>query len=76
MLKRGLFAVAFAFALLVAGATPAGAIPPGDQLLVVNYYSDGDKETLVGQKWRGCPGQAPGQWGRTSRFLDIHTVPC
>jgi hypothetical protein len=77
MFKRGLLAVAFTLALLTAGATPAGAIPPpGDQLLVTNFYSDGGKQTLIGQTWRGCPDQSPGRWGKTSRFLDIHTVPC
>jgi hypothetical protein len=76
MLRRCLLTAAFAVAMLTAGAFPAAAIPPGEQLLVINYYSSGDRQTLIGQKWRGCPGQEPGQWGQTSRHLDFHTVPC
>ncbi|GAA1040387.1 hypothetical protein GCM10009557_61490 [Virgisporangium ochraceum] len=76
MLTRGLLSAAFAVVLLTVGASPAAAIPPGDQLLVIDYYSSGDRETLIGQKWRGCPGQEPGQWGRTSTHMGFHTVPC
>ena len=77
MLRRFLIAAACAVTLLTAAATPAAAIPPGgDQLLVINYFSGGDRQTLIGQKWRGCPGQPTGQWGQTSTHMSFHTVPC
>ncbi len=57
MLKRVLFAVAFAAGALLVAVTPAQAavptIQPGDNL-VVAYFSDSTKHTLVGQQWHRC----------------------
>lgn len=62
MFKRALTAVIMVAATVAIAPTPAQAIPPGDTLTVIAYYSDSSRQHLVGQQWSGC-GQAAGQWG-------------
>lgn len=78
MLRRSLVATMLAVgAAVVVGVAPAQAVtippPGGESLIVLNYYRGGE---LVGQKWWGCPGQPPGQWGVTNTHPTMHTVPC
>jgi hypothetical protein len=75
MLRRGLLAVMFIFAAVVASAAPAQAFETGDRLVVIAYFSDHTKTTLVGQQWHGC-GQPPGSWGVTSPIRELHLPPC
>lgn len=75
MLRRGLLALALGAALLGAGAVPAQAIPPGDTLLVVAYFSDAARTNLIGQRWSGC-GQPPGSRGTVAGYSTIYFTPC
>jgi hypothetical protein len=75
MFRRGILAVALAAGVLTATAVPAQAIPPGDNLIVIAYYSSPAKTTLVGQQWSGC-GQPSGQWGTTSPYRNLFFTPC
>jgi Family of unknown function (DUF6289) len=43
-------------------------------MIVLNYYNSGGH--LVGQKWWGCEGQAPGSWGIVTSIHSPHFVPC
>ncbi len=77
MLRRSLVAAMLAAGAVAVSVAPAQAVtippPGGDSLIVLNYYRN---DVLVGQKWWGCPGQQPGQWGATTTQLTFHTVPC
>lgn len=75
MFKRGLIAVAIAIGVLAASAVPAQAIPVGDNLVVIAYYSNASKTVLVGQQWSGC-GQPSGSWGITTNFRNLFFTPC
>jgi hypothetical protein len=75
MFRRAILAIAIAVGISVAGALPAQAIPPGDTLLVIAYYSSPAKTTLIGQQWSGC-GQPNGSWGATSPYRSIFFTPC
>jgi hypothetical protein len=71
MLKRGILVVAAMIGVICFSGAPAQA---DDRLIVVSYFRNSE---LVGQKWWGCPGQPPGQWGieTPQRKLDFST-PC
>lgn len=75
MVRRGLLVLALAAGLLGLGAVPARAIPPGDTLLVVAYFSDAARTHLIGQRWAGC-GQPSGSWGTLSGFSTLYFTPC
>ncbi|GIH02937.1 hypothetical protein Rhe02_10040 [Rhizocola hellebori] len=75
MFRRAILATALALGIAVTGAAPAQAIPPGDSLLVIAYYSNPSKTTLIGQQWAGC-GQPSGSWGATSGYRNIFFTPC
>jgi hypothetical protein len=78
MFKRALLAVALIVATVAASATPAQALfppEPGEYLVVLSYYSNGDKTELIGQRWFGCPGQS-GRWGATSSHITPSFPPC
>lgn len=68
-------AVVLATGLAVIPATPASAIGGPNTLTVVAYYSDGSKQTLVGQRWSGCSGPG-GQWGETTQYVSLFFPPC
>ena len=75
-LRNLLGAVVLAAGLAVIPATSASAIGGGpNTLTVIAYYSDGGKQTLVGQKWLGCSGQ-DGQWGETTPYVNLFFPPC
>lgn len=75
MVRRGLLVLVLAAGLLGLGAVPAQAIPPGDTLLVVAYFSDAARTHLIGQRWAGC-GQPSGSWGTLSGFSTLYFTPC
>jgi hypothetical protein len=77
MKPRNLFAaVLLAAGLAVIPATSASAIGGGpNSLTVIAYYSDGSKQTLVGQKWSGCSGQ-DGQWGVATQYINLFFPAC
>ena len=75
MLRRAVIACAIAAGLIAGSAVPAQAIPPGESLLVLAYYADASKTTLVGQKWSGC-GQPSGSWGVTTVYKNLYFTPC
>jgi hypothetical protein len=75
MLRRGLLALALSAALIGVAAVPAQAIPPGDTLLVVAYFSDAARNHLIGQRWAGC-GQPSGSWGTLAGYSTIYFTPC
>ncbi len=75
MLRRAFLAIAIAAGVFVGSAVPAQAIPPGETLFVVAYFSDASKTALVGQQWSGC-GQPSGSWGTTSPYRNFYFTPC
>jgi hypothetical protein len=75
MFRRAVLAAVMAAGIVAGSAVSAQAIPPGDTLLVIAYYGDAAKTTLVGQKWSGC-GQPSGSWGVTSAYRNIFFTPC
>lgn len=75
MLRRGLLVLALTAAMLGAGAIPAQAIPPGDTLFVVAYFSDAARTNLIGQRWSGC-GQPSGSWGTLKGYTSFYFPPC
>lgn len=75
MLRRAIPVIAIMAAVLAGNAVPAQAIPPGETLLVLAYFSDASKTSLVGQQWSGC-GQPSGSWGTTSPYRNIYFTPC
>jgi hypothetical protein len=75
MFRRAILAIAIAVGMTVAGAVPAQAIPPGETLLVIAYFSDPAKTILVGQIWNGC-GQPGGALGFKSDYRTICFTPC
>ena len=75
MLKRGLLAATVATVLVLIGAAPAQAIPPGNNLIVFAYFNSPAKTQLVGQKWSGC-NQPSGSWGTTSPYSTLYFTPC
>ena len=75
MLKRGLLAATAAAVLVLIGAAPAQAIPPGPSLIVFAYFDSPAKTTLVGQTWSGC-NQPSGSWGTTSPYRTLYFTPC
>jgi hypothetical protein len=75
-LRNLLAAALLAAGLAVIPATSANAIGGGpNTLTVIAYYSDGSKQTLVGQKWSGCSGQ-DGQWGETTQYINLYFPAC
>jgi len=74
-LRNLLAAVVLAAGLAVIPATTASAIGGPNTLTVIAYYSDGGKQTLVGQKWLGCSGQ-DGQWGVATPYINLYFPPC
>jgi hypothetical protein len=75
MLRRGLLAVAVVFSAVAVGAAPAQAFVVGDNLTVVNYYSNATKTSLVGQSWTGCD-RPRGSWGTTTSYTTLTQTPC
>ena len=75
MFRRVLTAVTMIAATVAIAPTPAQAIPPGDTLTVVAYYSDSSRQQLVGQQWSGC-GRASGQWGVTTGYRQLFFPNC
>ncbi|HEU4422577.1 MAG TPA: DUF6289 family protein [Pilimelia sp.] len=75
MLRRAILALAFAAGALALSPAAAQAIPPGDTLTVIAYFSGPDRQTLVGQKWHGCK-QPSGSWGTTSPYVTLFFPPC
>jgi len=75
MFKRALTAVITVAATVAIAPTPAQAIPPGDTLTVIAYYSDSSRQHLVGQQWSGC-GQAAGQWGVATGYRQLFFPYC
>ncbi|MFK3984369.1 DUF6289 family protein [Micromonospora sp. NPDC050397] len=75
MLRRGLVAALLAAGLLAATSAPAQAIPPGESLIVIAYYSDAAKTQVIGQQWQGC-GQPPGSWGTLAGYRTVFFTPC
>lgn len=75
MFRRAILAIAIAASVFASGTVPAQAIPPGDNLLVIAYYSDASKTVLIGQQWSGC-GEPSGSWGTTSAYRNIYYTPC
>ena len=75
MLKRGILALAVAAGVLALVPAPAQAIPPGDNLIVIAYFSDPAKTHLIGQQWSGC-GQPSGSWGTLSGYRTLYFTPC
>jgi hypothetical protein len=75
MLGRGLIGVALVIAGVLITAAPAAAIPPGNNLIVIAYYSDSAKTQVIGQSWSGC-GQPAGSWGVTSNIRNLFFTPC
>ncbi|MBP2327297.1 hypothetical protein JOF56_007682 [Kibdelosporangium banguiense] len=76
MKLRNLFIAALLGAgLTVIPAASANAIGGPNTLTVIAYYSDGGKQTLVGQKWLGCSGPG-GQWGETTTYINLFFPPC
>jgi uncharacterized protein DUF6289 len=74
-LRKLLIATTFGAGLTVIPATSASAIGGPNTLTVIAYYSDGGKQTLVGQKWLGCSGPG-GQWGDTTPYITLYFPPC
>jgi hypothetical protein len=75
MFKRALIAVTILAATLAIAPAPAQAIPPGDSLIVIAYYSDSSRQQLVGQRWTGC-GQPAGHWGIETGTRQLFFPPC
>lgn len=76
MFKRNaLYTLALAIGTLAVSAVPARAIPTGNTLSVIAYYSDASKTQLVGQKWSGC-GQPSGSWGTTTPYTNLFFPAC
>jgi len=75
MFRRALTALAMIVATVAIAPTPAQAIPPGDSLVVIAYYSDSSRQHLIGQQWSGC-GQAPGGWGVTTGYRQLSFPAC
>lgn len=75
MLRRGMAVLALSVAMLGLSTPPAQAIPPGDTLLVVAYFSDPARTNLIGQRWSGC-GQPSGSWGTLAGYTTIYFTPC
>ena len=75
MLRRVLVAMTLAITCVVVSAMPAQAIPPGDSLIVIAYFSDPAKTNLIGQQWSGC-GQPSGSWGTLSGYRTLYFTPC
>ncbi|WP_329109477.1 hypothetical protein OG792_12000 [Micromonospora sp. NBC_01699] len=75
MLRRGLVAALLAAGLLAATAAPVQAIPPGESLIVLAYFSDPEKTQIIGQQWYGC-GQPPGSWGVLGGYRTLYFTPC
>jgi hypothetical protein len=75
MLRRVLVAMTLAITGVVVLALPAQAIPPGNNLVVIAYYSDPAKTNLIGQQWSGC-SQPSGSWGSTSPYRTLFFTPC
>lgn len=73
--RNALYALAFAVGTLAVSAGPARAIPTGNTLSVIAYYSDASKTQLVGQKWSGC-GQPSGSWGATTPYVNLFFPAC
>ena len=73
MIKHRLLALALAIgAVTLLKPQEASAV---DSLVVIAYYSDGTKTTLVGQHWHGC-GQPSGNWGIQTTNRTLHFPPC
>lgn len=76
MFRRNvLHAIALVIGTLAVSAVPARAIPTGNTLSVIAYYSDASKTQLVGQKWSGC-GQPAGSWGTTTPYVNLFFPAC
>jgi hypothetical protein len=73
--RNALHALALAIGTLAVSAAPARAIPTGNTLSVIAYYSDASKTQLVGQKWSGC-GQPSGSWGTTTPHVNLFFPAC
>jgi hypothetical protein len=75
MFRRVLTALTVIAAAVAIAPTPAQAIPPGDTLTVIAYYSDSSRQQLLGQQWSGC-GRASGQWGITTGYRQLFFPNC
>lgn len=73
--RNALYVLALAIGTLAVSAVPARAIPTGNTLSVIAYYSDASKTQLVGQKWSGC-GQPSGSWGTTTPYVNLFFPAC
>ena len=74
-LRNLLGAVVLGAGLAVLPTTSASAIGGPNTLTVFAYYSDGTKQTLVGQRWSGC-GVSGGQWGETTPYVNLFFPAC
>ncbi|MFV8750002.1 DUF6289 family protein [Nannocystaceae bacterium ST9] len=76
-IKKLTIAAALFIAAAAGTPSPAQALPPpGDYLIVFAYYSDAEHNNVIGQTWSGC-GQPAGRWGTTSGpYHELFFTPC